>query len=110
MRLALAIVAVVLFFSNYQVCEFFYKNDIDAWWKLKQNIYNAIIAICFYLARHKTSGLIRFILDIGIGLSISNCIDRIFFDITSFQANDILMVVLTILTTYADMKQWLSKQ
>jgi len=102
MRIALSIIAVVLFFSNYTICEIFYKNDLEKWWGLKQNIYNVIIAICFYLAKNKPQGLLKFVLDVGIGFCVSNCIDRIFFDIKTFTREDVFMIVLTLLISYYD--------
>lgn len=66
MRLALAIIAVVLFVGNYYICDFFYGNDIGKWWGLKQNIYNVIIAISFYLASLDKKGWLLFVLNVGV--------------------------------------------
>lgn len=102
MRVALAILAVCLFCLNYQICELVYSDNIDKWWGLKQNIYNVIIAICFYLSKNKTQGLLKFVLDVGMGFCVSNCIDRIVFDVTTFTHEDVFMIVLTILISYYD--------
>ncbi len=37
---------IILYFSNSQICWFFYPNDIDLWFRLKYGI----LTICFYLA------------------------------------------------------------
>jgi len=103
MKLGLAIMAVVLFVGNYQICELFYENDLVKWWGLKQNIYNVIIAISFYLSTVKHDEKDRwynFIINVGVGLCISNCIDRIFFDINYFTYADVLMIIITLATSY----------
>ncbi len=43
---------------------------------------------------------LKFILSIGVGFSIANCVDRIFFDINYFTYNDIFMMILIYTTTY----------
>lgn len=103
MRYFLSIFIIVLFIGNYQICNIFYPDNIDKWWGLKQNIYNVIIALAFIIAKlniKKKDKKLKFILDIGVGLCVSNCIDRIFFNINSFQLSDIVMIILTILTSY----------
>ncbi len=42
----LIILISILYFSNYQICEFFYKNDVTNWYRLKFGI----LTICFYIA------------------------------------------------------------
>ena len=102
MKLGLSLLAIYLFCSNYQLCELFYSNDIEKWWGLKQNIYNIIIALCFYITTINTKGALKFVLEIGIGLCISNCIDRLFYDIKSFNKEDIYMIIITVLLAYYD--------
>lgn len=107
MKYALAIVAVLLFCFNYQICCIVHPFNIDAWWSLKQNIYNSIIAICFYLAGMKATGFNKLILEIGIGFCVSNCIDRLLFNVTTFEFADIVMISATlIISTYRYFKQW----
>jgi hypothetical protein len=97
MKFYLSLLIVVLFIGNYQICEFIYPDDLDKWWALKQNIYNVIIALCLYISQSSTdSKYVKFILDIGLVFALSNCIDRIFFDINYFQTNDIISIIISI--------------
>lgn len=101
MRLFLIILAIFLFIGNYEICCLVYPDDIYKWWGLKQNIYNIIIAICFYLSCNETDKkIVKFILNIGIGFVVSNCIDRIFFNVNYFTFSDYFMIIITILTSY----------
>ena len=97
MKFYLSLIIVVLFISNYQICELVYPNDLNKWWELRQNIYNVIIAISLYLAQSSTNNKnTQFILNMGIGIAIANCIDRIFFDINYFQINDIYTTLISL--------------
>lgn len=96
----LSIIVVLLFIGNYQICEYFYKDDLNKWWDLKTNIYSVIFGLCFKIALIGRRGFLKFILLIGFGFSVSDIIDRIFFDVTNFTNADILMIILTILTSY----------
>jgi len=80
-------------------------DDLDSWWDLKLNIYALIIALCFILARINTRGWLRFILSLGVGFCVSNIIDRVFFDISSYTLSDILMVVVTIISSFFNWKK-----
>lgn len=99
-RLGFALLALALFMGNYEICNLVYPDDINAWWGLKQNIYNLIIAISFYLASLDKKGWLNFLLNVGVGFCISNCIDRIFFDINSVTHADVLMIIITLATSY----------
>ena len=97
MRLFLIILTLFLFVGNYEICCLVYPDNIDKWWGLKQNIYNVIIAICLYLAYNENDNKItKFILSVGIGFAVSNCIDRIFFNINYFTFSDYFMILITI--------------
>lgn len=98
--------AIVLFVSNYQICDYFYYNDevkdLKKWWGLKSNIYAIILCLVFFASALKSKGYLRFILDIGIGLTISNVIDKVFFNVLDFNYNDIIMITLTLCFSYLD--------
>ena len=96
----LYILAILLFVSNYQICDFFYYNDelkdLKKWWGLKANIYAVIMMLVFYASLINTKGIIILILNIGLGLCISNVIDKVFFNVLEFRENDIIMIILTV--------------
>ena len=95
----LYILAILLFVLNYQICDFFYYNDeikdIKKWWGLKSNIYAVILMIVFYASLIDTKKWLKLILNIGLGFTISNVIDKVFFNVLVFTYNDILMIILT---------------
>lgn len=97
MKFYLSLLIVFLFIGNYEICNLVYTNDIDKWWELKQNIYNVIIALCLHISQSNTdSKHVKFILNMGLVFALSNCIDRIFFDINYFQTNDIIAIIISI--------------
>ena len=94
------ILAIILFVSNYEICNFFYYNedikDVSKWWGLKSNIYAVILSIVFYTSAINTKGILRLILDIGFGFCLSNVIDKVFFNVLDFNYKDIIMIILTL--------------
>ena len=98
----LAIVILCLFLLNYHICNLFFKDDIINWWKLKLIIYTLIMGLCFILARVGTRKLMRFILSLGVGFCAASIFDRIVFNSQTYRLVDIIMVVLTIITSYIE--------
>ncbi len=101
MRHIIAIISstgVLLFMLNYPICEYFYFDDIEKWWALKQNIYNIVIFIfqflAFYYAKDVT---IKTIMCFGFMICFSNIIDRLCFNVKTFQTNDIVMLVFAVI-------------
>jgi lipoprotein signal peptidase len=68
----------------------------DKWWDLRLNITALIFAGSFICMRIGSEGFYRMILSIGVGLSVSNVIDRIFFDVQIYTFADIFMVIGTL--------------
>ncbi len=95
-KILLSSIVIILFVGNYQLCEYFYSDDINKWWVLRTNIYAVIFALSLTLARIGKEGVLRFILSIGIGLSISDVIDRLVFNSNIFNYSDILMIITTV--------------
>tara|TARA_R110001606_G_scaffold394737_1_gene565936 strand:- start:1276 stop:1626 length:351 start_codon:yes stop_codon:yes gene_type:complete len=99
-------IAILLFVTDYQICDFFYYNnevkDIKKWWGLRSNIYAIIILIVFYASLIGTKGFIRLILSIGVGLCASNVIDKVFFNVLEFTYADVIMIILTICISIYD--------
>jgi len=103
MRLVLISLIVFAFFANYEICNLVYPNPIDniKWWELKLNIIAFTLAIAFYLIQRDSDNKItKFVLLVGIGFAISNCIDRLFFNVNYFTFSDYFMIIITILTSY----------
>lgn len=100
------ILAILLFVSNYQICDYFYYNedvkDLSKWWGLKSNIYAVVLTLVFYASLINTKGITRLILDIGFGLCIANVIDKVFFNVLEFNEKDIIVIGLTLIISYND--------
>lgn len=109
LRIFLLIVAMVIIPFNYYICEFFYPlNDaasIKMWWRLKECIYGLIIAIILLSYSLTTRGVLRFVLDICVGLTISNVVDRLCFNTIEFTKADIIMIIATFLFAIIDYKK-----
>lgn len=105
-KITLYILALILFVLNYQICDYFYYNDeikdIKKWWGLKSNIYAIIMMLVFLASKINTKGILKFILNIGIGLCISNVIDKVFFNVLVFTESDFYMIALTFLFSLYD--------
>ena len=73
-KISLYTIALILFVSNYTICDFFYYNeeikDIKKWWALRSNICAVIIMLVFYASLIGTKGVLRLILSIMILLTI----------------------------------------
>lgn len=95
-KIFLVVASVVLFVFNYQICEYFYPKDVEKWWGLKSNIYAVIIGLVFASASIGVRGVLGLVFNIGLGLTISNIIDKCYFNVLEFRYNDIIMIVLTI--------------
>jgi hypothetical protein len=105
-KIILIIIAITLFVSNYAICDHFYFTDgiLDSkgWWRLKSNIYAVIIATVFLSAQIGTKGLLRFVLSVGIGFTISNVIDKLYFNVLEFTQADIYMIIATLVISGYD--------
>lgn len=74
------------------------------WWGLKQNIYNVImmldkiivflVLLCFLPNKLK---LLASIIVFGFMMCFANVVDRLYFDIKTFQTNDVVMIIFGII-------------
>lgn len=108
-KISLVILAITLFVGNYHICEYFHPNDVTAWWDLKSNNYAIIIALCFLSCNIGSKGWLRFFLSVGVGLSISNVIDKIYFDVLVFTNSDYFMIIATLILSFWDARKSLKK-
>lgn len=101
-KAVLAIIIMSLCLANYHICNFVFGDNLTNWWKLKLIIINFCFALCFTLARIGTRGLARFVLSLGIGFFIAGIFDRIFFNIQQYRWIDLLMITITVITSYIE--------
>ena len=105
-RIFLISIAVILFFTSYWICDYYYPYDASSpldfdskgWWTLKTKLYAVIMALVlssssFGLNRNKW---LRFVCEIGTGLSISNLIDKCYWNVLTFTESDIYMILITV--------------
>lgn len=102
MNVFLSILSVVLFILNYPIAEYLAPWDInpDNNLAVRFNIYAIIMLICSILTIMEHNKWSRFFVSILIGLCIGDVLDRFFFDCTVFMWNDIIMIIITILTSF----------
>ena len=105
LRITLYIFSILLFSSNYLLCEYFYSQNIDRWWDLKMNINALVMALVFISSNIDKKGILRFVLDIGVGFTVSNVVDRLYFNTTQFTKTDIIMIIATFLFAIIDYKK-----
>ena len=101
LRILLYSLAVFLFVGNYQICEFFYpdldEESVKAWWIMKSNIYSVIVVLLLLSSSISEKGVLRFVLSIGVGLSLSDVVDRLYFNTNQFNEHDLVMIAITII-------------
>ena len=99
-KVYLYLIAIILFISSYQICDFFYYNDdvknIQKWWGLRSIIYAIVMMLIFYASLISTKGVLKLILSIGFGFCFSNVIDKVFFNVLDFNYNDVIMIIITL--------------
>lgn len=96
----LSCAVVLLFVSNKYICDFFY-TDLTEWWTLRLNLYAVLFGLVLIISTMDgKSTFISFVLSIGVGFSISDIVDRLYFNINVFQPNDIIMIFLTVIISY----------
>jgi len=114
-RLLTIVLVIAFFLGNYQICNYFYPLDdpisVRNWWLLKVDIYALIIALLFILASQKRTTDVRvrliekLIINIGIGFTTSNFIDKRILNTREYTLADLVMVIVVILVSYYDFKK-----
>jgi len=98
----ISVIGIALFMGNYSICMWVYPPEqyptYVEWWNLKQNIYNVIIFIfcfmAFYYVQHAGS---KAVLCFGFMICFANIIDRLFFDVKTFESDDIAMLIFALI-------------
>lgn len=109
----LVFIAFILFAGNYHICNYFYPTnseaDVSGWWDLRSNIYSLIIASLFTYCSIGKNGFRSIFFSVFAGLAVSDCIDRFFFDIRSFNVKDIVTIMITTALAVCNNRKWLQK-
>jgi len=109
LRILIVVFAIVLVPLNNYICDYIYPLSDDAsvkaWWYLKEDIYGVIIALVLLSYSVSTKGILRFVLEISVGLTMSNVVDRLYFNVREFTKADIIMIIATFLFAIIDYKK-----
>ena len=104
----LVVICFLLFLGNYHISDYLYPTnspeDIKGFWHTKNDIYSIIIALLFLYGSIGKKRWLGFMFDIFTGLTFSNVVDRLFFNVREWRGNDIIMIVLTLLFAFANFK------
>lgn len=81
-------------------------GDWDGANNMTMGMFSFIMFMCFVLARMSEKGSIAiFFLDVVLGLSVSDIVDRLFFDVTIFGKNDWLFLGVTVFIAILDLRK-----
>lgn len=87
-KVVLCALSVILFVSNYQICEFLYPDDLKSWWECKGMLYSFIFLFLAIVAYEpKQYEPLRFVILNFILLSAGNIVSRAF-SLTDFVVSD----------------------
>jgi len=100
LKLLLFISAFALYLANFHLCNIIAGDDLVEWYKWRGINYTAIFALLFAAGNIGASGITRFVLNIAFSIVVSDLIDRIFFDITTYEWKDLLTIILTLSTSF----------
>ena len=98
MKSVLLILAFAMYLLNYHICYLAYPDDIISWYKLRGILYTSTFATLFAALNIGATGFQRFFLNIAFSIVVPDLIDRVFFDITTYQWKDLLTLTLTLST------------
>lgn len=84
-------IAVILFCSGYWVCNLSFKNGSVDWWDMRLSIYSLIFGLCFCIVYKILSGTEKAWALVGVVFYLGDIIDRYFFNIETFNYNDLLL-------------------
>ena len=114
-RVFYSTLSILFFLGNYHLCQYFYPlNDdesIRLWWLLKVDVYCLVIALCYLSISSKGStnkrieNIEKFMYSFGVGLAVSNFIDRRFLDNRNFEWHSIYTVVIIAIVSYFNIKR-----
>lgn len=87
----------IIWISSYWICDFYFSNSIDEWWKLRMIIY-AIVYFMMIAANGipGKSKIILFLNTLFMGIVLEDITDRLFFDSRSWEFNDWIAIDISI--------------
>ncbi len=114
-RVFYSTLSILFFLGNYHLCQYFYPlNDdesIRLWWLLKVDVYVLVICLCYLSISVKGSKnksvekIEMFMYSFGVGLAVSNFIDRRLLDNVYFEWDSIYAVLIIAIVSYFNVKR-----
>lgn len=83
--------AVLLFDYNYNICDYFYEPASLEWWIFRTNIYAIIFFMGMCTGLFKQTYYSKTVIVIGLIYCFGDIVDRLFFNIRTFEINDLLI-------------------
>ena len=96
MRLVLTTLSAIINLASYHICNYFFIDNIDKWYDLKFILTSFSFVLLYQSLSYQANKLDRFFTTIYCGIFIEDFIDRLFFNITYYEWNDILALLITI--------------
>lgn len=91
------LLAILLYCTKYWICQYFYADDLVAWWQLRVALDTVNYAMCFYIAYKFSKGFIRDVFMVGMVFCGGDILDRYFFNINEFNLNDLLLLAFAVI-------------
>lgn len=95
MNYAVGILIVLLYFGNYQICEFFYSDDLYKWYQLKASILTLIIILA---VKYKAQNNV--IEKLFNSMVLNNIYALLYKNETTYTINDLWFVVIFTIAQY----------
>lgn len=92
----IGILIVTLYFANYHICEFFYPDGLENWFRLKFSIYCLIILLAF---EYRKQNLL--IEKIFLAVIFNNIYVLLFNNETGYTLNDVFFIAIFTAIQYA---------
>ncbi len=114
MKFILSFLSVLLYYSGFWICKYihpkafgynFIQIEVDKFTDLRYSIYAIIFGLIFIRLKIIASSISKFenfILCIGLGIVLSDLIDRFYFNITEYTKEDKIMLIITIIISYLE--------
>ncbi|MCQ4139244.1 hypothetical protein [Chryseobacterium sp. EO14] len=98
MKLSLTIFSFILWISSYGICEYYFADSVEDWWKLRMILY----AVTYFLAMAANgfpgkSLALTFFNYLFLGIILEDITDRFFFDSRSWEWNDWIAIDLSLM-------------
>lgn len=98
MKLVLTILSFIIWISSYGICEYYFADSVEEWWKLRMILY----AVTYVLAMVANgipgkSLAFTFFNCLFIGIILEDITDRFLFDVRNWELNDWIAIDISLM-------------